>query len=340
MRLCLDPRNRIATANYWHILNDFWGVVNTGYTDRVVTRTAPVAFFETWARYCGDTVVDSAVQAPLLTTPAVGGWGASSGAKALARRVLPGSLDLGPFIMKEFVTDGVAAQVAGPDALTVRLAGRTTSFYANFAIIQRPASQPAGQPMLLRLSYEARFTPAPGHAGQAVLGLGMCDLRGWDATKSAIAIPGAQEAREWRRYEGDFETRPDCPAVTLVCRLENPAGAFSGGVEYRHLRVQFFQPPVYPAFPAVATLATRSADGKKLFLVVFNQNYRDPVAAKIVLDGFMAAGGNYQELYQADVTDTRYVPGTTGPVRVDAGKVLFRTLPPHSMTAFEFTAAP
>jgi alpha-N-arabinofuranosidase len=339
LRLCLDPRNRIATANYWHILNDFWGIVNTGYTDRVVTRTAPVAFFETWARYCGDTVVESTVQAPLLTTPAVGGWGASSGTQALPRRVLPGTLDLGAFILKEFETPGVFATVSGKDGLMINFNQCGQPIYPNFAVVHRPATVPLSQAMLLKFSFEAKFTPAPGNTARGVMGLGLCDLRGWDATKSAIAVPGAQEARDWQSYEGYFETRPDCPGVTLVARLENPSGKLSGTMEYRNLKLQFFLPPSFPAFPGVTALATLSKDGKKLFLVVFNQDFQAPMTTRIRLDGFKTAGGSYVELYQKEVAETAYFTGTPGAVTVTDGAVV-HTLSPHSMTAFEFTAAP
>ncbi|MFA5206747.1 MAG: hypothetical protein WC708_20295, partial [Lentisphaeria bacterium] len=71
----------------------------------------------------------------------------------------------------------------------------------------------------------------------------------------------------------------------------------------------------------------------------FNRDFQATMATRICLDGFKTSGGSYLELYQKDVAETAYFTGTPGPVTVTAGQFV-HALPPHSMTAFEFTAAP
>ena len=337
MRLFLEPRNRIGAANYWQILNGYWGIAGTAFGDRVVSRSAPLTFFETWARYCGSTVVETVVRAPLVTIPDIGGWGASMGTASLPQRTLPGALDLGAFTLKEFERAGVSATIPDKDALTVTFNQCDQQLYASFAVVHRPSSRPPGQVLLLKVSFEARVTPAAGQPVAAVMGLGLCDLRGWEATKSAMAVSVSSDAQQWQTYEGFYGGGTDCPGVSVLSRLENISGKFSGTVEYRNIKLQFYQPSSHPAFPGVTALATVSEDGKKMYLVAFNKDFQTPMTTRIAIDGFKTRGGTFLELYRKDVTETAFFTGTPGTVTMADGGFV-HTLPPHSMTAFELVA--
>ena len=63
MRLWQAPDNHVASAQYWHLLNGFWGAVNTETaTGQVIRKRATLPFFEVWGRYRGDRIVASTVR--------------------------------------------------------------------------------------------------------------------------------------------------------------------------------------------------------------------------------------------------------------------------------------
>ena len=112
----------------------------------------------------------------------------------------------------------------------------------------------------------------PGRKPQAIFGLGMCDPRGWDATQSAIAVTGAQAAiGEWKHFAHSFSTLSDAPGADILFRFENAAAPVSGTVEFKNLKVEIKSGATYPAYPALSSFASRSADGKTLYLIVFNR---------------------------------------------------------------------
>ena len=90
----------------------------------------------------------------------------------------------------------------------------------------------------------------------------------------------------------------------------------------------------FPAYPAIATFATKSADGKSLYLLVFNKDPDNAVNAEIELKNFKTASGESIQLYQEKVEATDYFSGLAGTVTVKDGK-FSATYPKHSLTAYE-----
>ncbi len=335
LRVFARPENRIFLCNYWYILNDFWGAIRTDYTDKV-EKTAVVAFFEAMARYAGRDTVACRYQAPLLESPAVGGYEAARGTKIVKGGAYGAPLTLGAFRMREFEgMPGIAATAKGKDALALRFDERKDPAYINFSVIQRPEGEETGKPMLLELSFEARFTPAPGCDSAATMGLGLVDRRGWNATKSGIPVRGAEGSTDWKPHSGVMTTRGDCPGLFLVARLEMVDKPVSGVLEFRNIQLRPYHAGSWPAYPGAEALAMHSADGKRLTLLVFNKSSKDSLPARIRLEHFEAKTGAFSEFHRDDAASTQYFEPATGNVTVTDGR-FERLLPPLSFTAFEF----
>lgn len=91
------------------------------------------------------------------------------------------------------------------------------------------------------------------------------------------------------------------------------------------------------AYQGLSSFASRSADGKTLWLIVFNRSLDSEIPAKIELEGFRYAAGSAEVLYQDDPGTVKYfepqkeaVPGS--------GSSFRWKFKPHSMTAFTLTA--
>lgn len=332
IELFLRPDNHVEMANYWHLLNDWWGIIRA-QNGTMTTYYAPVAFFQTWAEFLGDKIVKTDVQAPLLETPAVGGWGASTRdyqKKEHDSKPIP----LGKFIQGDFDTPGISVKFPSQYSLTIRFTKRDRDLYANFREIPRPASIPAGESMVFQLRYQGRFIPAKDNVGKAGMGLGMVDSRGWDAVKSAVRSLGADKVRQWTTFEKKFVTRSDCPGVYLVARLETVSAPVTGLLQFRDIEVSTCAPEAYPPFKAVTATTMLSKDQKQLTMVLFNKVLK-PTPVNIRLEHFAAATSEGLELYCKDVKSSEFLPGRrfTSKVKDNAVHIV---LPPHSMTAIRF----
>lgn len=334
LRIFMKPEYDIVTADFWQLLNDLWGIMSSGYTDKIVSRSAGMPFLETMVAFTGDSVVASEVKAPYCETQGLGGWGPSKGEKKLPLRSLF-SLPLGSFIWTEFNPAMMTPQPLGKNALSVKFKDLDRQAYPNFLVIHRPKKLPVGEPMLLKLSFRAKFTPASGNTGKATIGLGLCDLRGWNSTRSAIAVPGLEKASSWTEFKDTFSTRSDCPGVTMVFRCENINGKLNGKLEVQDIRLDVCQPEVFPAFPSVSAIATRSIDGQKLFVIAFNRDCDNPIRTAIRIEGAKVSRGRKVELFQENTAMTGYFQPRETTVIVSDNTVS-ANLPPHSMTAFEF----
>jgi len=340
MRLWINPANKIATANYWQVLNGYWGMANVNANGQISRKRATLAFYEMWGQHSGEIVVDAKVEnSPKSDAPAGPGLEVSTGdtmkfAKHLAEA------PLGVFRMDGFNDSGVKASVNGADGLTVDFNGRNKQFFAEFATLERPAATvvPAEAQFNYEISFEARFTPSGTVAPTLKMGLGLCDRRGWQATKSAIAVTGVEKTTAWQRFSARFMVKTDCPGAHVLFRAENVGTGLSGKVEIRGLKVNILSTNCFPAYPVLTTAATLSQDGKKLYVMVFNKSVDKAITAKVDLKGFQAVeNAKVWQLSRDDYGAKDYMaPFETSSVVINNG--VERTFPAHSMTAFEFNA--
>ncbi len=338
MRLWQQPENRVLFANYWHILNGFWGAYRSDdATGKIVKKQATLPFFETWGKFRGSEIVASEVSgSPRIEAESASGLLESRGDRKLAPNSIE-TVDKFKFNLSSFATSpDISAKVMGDNAISFTLKDRKSDNYGVFTVAPRPKSYPKGS-MIQSISFDARFIPVPGTGKpEAVFGLGMCDPRGWTATQSAIAVTGVQGAvNEWRHFSQKFSTMSDAPGADILFRFERANSPVSGTVEFKNIKVEIGTGATYPAYQALATFASRSADGKTLYLIVFNRSPEDAVAAKIDLRDFPAVSGESLELYQEKVENTEYFEGKPGTVALK-GNSFLHTFPKHSMTAFEF----
>lgn len=343
----LQPEANVLMANYWHLLNAMYGVIVTipgadvpaGYDGKLLEMKAAARFFQTLKSHLGtELAATSQKNVPVFEANASPGVLAAKG-----DRFIPGDgpfvpLPLNAFRLNNLTMPGMSAEGSNASrSLTVRFRDFRQETYPDFVTVFRPKEIPMGRAWELEVSFEAKFTPAPDSTGSATIGLGMMDIRGWAATHNATAIYGINVAKEWTRFRETLLSLDDTQAMVLTGRVQHVQGAISGTLEIRDLRVAARPAGQCPAYQGLSSFASRSADGKTLWLIVFNRSLDSEIPAKIELEGFRYAAGSAEVLYQDDPGTVKYfepqkeaVPGS--------GSSFRWKFKPHSMTAFTLTA--
>ncbi|HEX2949985.1 MAG TPA: alpha-L-arabinofuranosidase C-terminal domain-containing protein [Armatimonadota bacterium] len=339
VRVMLKPESNVLMANYWQFNNGYWGMVqlrNDATKQQVMTKKMPAYYlFRLWGQHFGQQLVSADVQSPrvefkdgvLRTLPAIGD-------KYQPSAVVPGApnyLD-GVKMMTDTTTPGCSTEVRPDGTLVAKFENITGEKYLSICNVKAP---PADCGYLL--SFDGRATG--NFPGQ--FGLGMQDARGWSATKSAIAAEGIEGAKgEWKHFEQRFATLKDCPGASLIWRLRPGDTPATGMVEVRNVKIIPMYNEHFPAYSALTASASRSTDGKKLYLIVFNKDGVNDVTTDILIKGIQATtarrwtvtGPSFDaiNLKEELVKETESAISTP----IQQGKITY-TFPARSMTAFE-----
>lgn len=335
-RIWLEPESGMLCANYWQLINGYWGSFRSNEKGEIIQRRAPLAFFETWGKYLGEELVTATLtHVPRLSASAIPGLAVSRGNRMESPRFLA-QTEFKALTGKNF-PEGIQLSAAGPRDLKIRLNGfNKRNAYPEFAELPRPAFIPAGEAYRYQISFEARYTPdQPDHIPAGALGLGLVDSRGWEKTASAVSISGIQTAREWKQFSGEFQVLPDTPGSKLLLRAEEVSAPLYGTLEIRNLQFNLETQPIFPAYRGITALASRNGSGTLLYLIVFNKNPKEPVQIQIELENFQASTGS-------GITLSSQAPETTAdtvsrPITLQQTSGGFRCeIPAASMTALKF----
>ncbi|MBN8216093.1 MAG: hypothetical protein J0L75_05590 [Spirochaetes bacterium] len=254
MRVMMQPSNNILMAQYWQIVNGYFGFFRTLTPFEGLFRGEPANWvrlptfhsFRMLAAHSGEELVATRVEAT-RRDPA-------------PQRV--GAIEKPELALKAFTAGGASSRLDGPDAFTLVLADQKGEQYPEGG---RAAITGGAR---YRLSFEAKISkPLEG----ARLGLGLMDQRGWNATANANAIEGMESAVEWRSFEGELQSLPDAKGLVIVVRILNKNGApVSAQVEIRKLRMALAGFP--EPFENLTAQGMRSAAGKRGQVLLFNLN--------------------------------------------------------------------
>ncbi|HEX2949181.1 MAG TPA: alpha-L-arabinofuranosidase C-terminal domain-containing protein [Armatimonadota bacterium] len=268
IRVLLKPETNVLMANYWHLANGFWGMIRG---DAPTYKKLPAYYvYRLWAQHFGTSLVATTTNSPrfVATQPAATTPKAASSNDNLMtpQKFLPQK------------GSGYTSELRADGTLVLTLQNCTVTDYPGIATLTAPKVGDG-----YTLSFEARAT---GSVKTATVGLELLDSRGWDATKSGKAIDGIEQATEWKKYEAKFRTYADCPGTVVAWRLmSNKNNPVSGTIEVRNLKVSAYTIDHFPAYNVITSSASMSADGKTLYLIIFNKHLTDNIPVRISLNG-------------------------------------------------------
>jgi alpha-N-arabinofuranosidase len=339
LRVFLKPESNVALANYWQFVNGYFGMLRTASSPNGEPFTQEPVFFlyKLWAEHFGSNLLKVEVQSPRADFPGAGSEQAARGDVAEPRRQIQ-TFDLDQY-SSYFGTTwpkllNVQIQLQKSD-LTVRLQNLNRSIYPTLARIPRPDIGPGGQ-VEFSLSFDAKFTPAPGSA-TAPVGIGLMDSRGWNQTHSGIGIDAI--TTDWKHFEATYRPDPQTTNVDVSARLIEEGKNVSGTLQVHNLAVTGFASPHDAAYPLLTSSASVSSDGKTIYLIVINKSASDSIPATIHLTGFSAAQARYWEVNGIGLESTtgvaETVQGAVFPLSATATST--HVFPAHSMTAIEIS---
>lgn len=309
IRYLLEPERNILMANYWHFSYGFWGFVRP--TAQGWIKMPAYYTFRLWGSHFGARLLTTEVKAPHY------------------RPQVENPIDTLQFSIPPKDGADFSLRSPGPGEVKVQLKNATKEIYPDFGTADAsPASSYA-------IRFEARVV---GDAGSSVLGLGAMDKRGWAATHSAIAVEGVQVSPDWTSFSGTYRTLPDATGITILARLRVKSDTgVNAAMEVRNLKITRIENQGYDLLTASSSV---SADGKTLYLIVFNKSPINLIRTKVEVRGFAGKGAkiwtvNAPELESTSDKTEVAKETVSGEALKWEGNGLSLALPPHSMSAVE-----
>ncbi len=119
--------------------------------------------------------------------------------------------------------------------------------------------------------------------------VGIClyigDGRGWnEKTKSAANTDQISGTTDWQYVEVLYKSLPDATSAIISVRNNSNEGPLKGRVSIKNVKLEQFVPDT--SVPYLSINASKSMDGKKVYLMVINKNLEDGVIATIEVKDF------------------------------------------------------
>jgi alpha-N-arabinofuranosidase len=342
LRVFLKPELNVALANYWQFLNGAFGMLRTSVLSsnyEPETEEPALPLYKLWAQHFGSQLVKVEVQSPRAEFSGAGSEAAARGSISEARRqIQPIDLNQYSSLVGTLWPKLLNVQIQRQNAdFTLHLQNLSRSIYPLLARIPRPNVDP-GTPVEFTASFDAKFTPDPS-SDAAPMGIGLTDSRGWNQTHSGIGLDGI--TTDWKHFDGTYQLTAQTPNVDLTARLMADGMNVSGTLAVHNLVVADFVSAHDAAYPLLTSSASTSADGKKVYVIVFNKSASDSIPAEIHLTVFSAARAQYWEVNGPSLDSTNGVAQTEqgAALPLSNASIATHVFPAHSMTAIEFSSA-
>lgn len=331
LRIFLKPETHMEMANYWQMVNGYWGMIDNQDKPMLIRPAYPL--YKLWGQHFGADLVAVEVRSPKETIPAYTNMMPASGDKLVEGHLIE-KYDWADSLVPALAR-GAAFKTTKSEAggFRTEIAGHSGNVYPAIGNLSAPA-ETKGQGCSYLLEYEGKYTPDEG-TQTARMGLGIVDARGWDVTHSGTAVDG-MIGPEWKKYRKWFHASPDAPGVSISLRLEPEEQKLSGVLEIRNLNIEAHSKTQFPAYDLITASASISEDRSKLYLVVFNKSADRPIEATIQLRDFVPAGAKAWEV------NAPKLASLDGAKEVRSGEdiplangAIHYKFPAHSMTAIE-----
>lgn len=323
LQVFLQPRFHIANAQYWQFANEYWGMVK-GYSPPYTLRPAYWVFW-LYNHHFGDILIDSEVECGSYET--AGGYGVMPQVgKKTSFRLFEGNI-LPPQKWELHDIEGVKHWEEADGTLVIDI---QTDEDLNYYHARK--KMPAQPLMGYRVSAEIKTEGLEKSRGAQIQ---VGDARGWLATQSA-SLSEEVKSGEWQKVSVDYITLPDTKEIEILARRLEGMGS-KGKIWIRNLKVEKFQPFNLGAVPYLSVIASKSKDGKRIYLAIVNKELDKPILAKI--EGVRVKNGKAYALTGPSVDATNEenpenVKVVELPLEIRDGVVLI-SLPPHSFTTIE-----
>lgn len=344
LRIFMKPENNILMANYWNFANEYWGMIANRFNGEYRTLNNPYYkrpnyyVFEIYHKHFGDILIDVNVQCVTYDASVY------QPIKSFIKRLKSGTLIKGNLIPGRWLIEEFSGAQASENAgiLTVDF---VDPIQFNYYHARKTTEIEPGAYYKL-----SGYIKTEGMVDESGVCLEAQDERGWSKTKSASATEKVKGTTDWQYVETIYETLPDAKAVNVIARRIGETGPLKGKAYFKEVTLEKFIPSLDTKIPYLSVNASKSADGKKVYLMVINKNMDAPMTSTIDLKDFApAAKGNAWVLNGPSVDATNeqkhdnvkmthktfeIASSPSAPPNDERNKFEF-TFEPHSLTAIE-----
>jgi alpha-N-arabinofuranosidase len=340
VRVFFKPENHVIAANYWQLLNGYWGMLLSQYQQPdggQIIEKAAFPLYRLWGEHFGSYLLDVKVDGPTQSFPGFSSVLPAKGTTFQTAASL-GFTTIDHHQSPSASGSGFEVQWTGPDSLKADFNNWIGDVYPPLGAL-KPIADKSIADCDYRLDFDARYVPTPAPGTEVMpLGLEIVDDRGWDKTGSIDQIKGIAQP-EWHHFSGDlFHTLSDAHGLSFNAILATGVHKISGTMEIRNLKIEAFRKTSFPEYALLTSAASLSALKDKLYLIVFNKSMDTDLSARINLAGFTASAARLWQVNApglASIDNVREVASGSN-IKVD-GNGLDYVFPAHSMTAIEIS---
>ncbi|MFH1642938.1 MAG: alpha-L-arabinofuranosidase C-terminal domain-containing protein [Nanoarchaeota archaeon] len=341
LRIFSKPENNILLANYWQFNNSYWGMIANEFDGTYKTLYNPYFkrpnyyVFEMYHKHFGDILIDADVKCDTYDVSQYRTFKQRINDFIKKGIILGGNLLGGKWNIREF---------------------RGVKVIENEGILEINFVEPK-EFNYYHSTKDAKVEPGTyyklsGYIKAKNLNdlVGVCfevqDSRGWDATKSAASTDKITGTSDWTYVEVIYRTLDDASGVTVIARRIGNSEPFEGKAYFKDVKFEKFIPELEMKIPYLSVNASKSADEKKVYLMVINKNMDALMTAAIDLKDFApAAKGNAWVLNgpSVDATNEKMhdnVKVTHRTFEIRQSQVLGLKSQESAGTQFEFTFEP
>jgi len=292
LKLFMKPENKILMANYWNFVNEYWGMIANGFNGDYKDLYKPYYkrpnfyVFEFYHKHFGDVLLETETECEAYNLKDFIDY---LGEKYLkyAEVEIEGKdlLENKKWIVEKVEGIEVKKDKADGEILVVEFKNpKKFNYYHTYKECEvEPDS-------FYKLEGFIKTEGLEVNEEEEGICLEAQDVRGWTKTKWAKSTQKIKGTTSWIYVEKIFKTLPDTKKIKIIVRRIGERPPLKGKVFVKDVRLYKVKVKDFYV-PYLSVNASKSKDGKKIYLMVVNKNLKKDVEAEIRLKGFETKTG-------------------------------------------------
>ena len=342
LKLFMKPENNILMANYWNFVNEYWGMIANGFRGNYKDLYKPYYkrpnfyVFEFYHKHFGDVLLETETKCEAYNLKDFVDYLGEKYFKYGEVEIEGEDLLKGKkWIIEKVEGIEVKKDETNKEILVVEFKNpKKFNYYHTYKECEVEPNS------FYKLKGFIRAEDLEVNKEEGGVCLEVQDIRGWTKTKWAKSTQKVKGNTSWIYVEKIFKTLPDTKKIKIIVRRIGSKPPLKGKVFVKN--VKLYKVKVKDFYvPYLSVNASKSKDGKKVYLMVINKNLEKDVESEIRLKGFEAKTGVAKIFIlwaeRIDATNEGFLPK----VKVYKEEVKFKEdsfrykFKKHSLTAIE-----
>ncbi len=282
LRIFMKPENNILMANYWNFCNEYWGMIANGFKGDPKDLYKPYYkrpnyyVFEMYAKHFGDILIEADVKSDSYDVSMYKPF-----YEEIVQRIKTGTVIKNNVVGHNWEVRNLAGIEAEEKNGVLNINFTAPQSFNYFHASKKGKVEPK---TYYKLSGYIKTENLNDPVGVC---LEVQDGRGWNVTHSALSTERVTGTTDWQYVETIYETLPDATSATVIARRIGNKGPLEGKAYFKDVKLEKFVPDLDSRrIPYLSVNASKSKDGKKVYLMVINKNMDSAMTTTIELKDF------------------------------------------------------